>query len=387
MSIKNIINELVVSAYKLKGGYVNVPVRDQSILISVDHLRTLNRAKTYSIKEPDTLDWLDSFESDSCYFDIGANIGQYSLYPAKKYGHKVQIYAFEPQSNNYYALNKNIYLNNLSEEISSYCVAVSGKTEFSKLYIPKFIPGGNRSQFGAEDLENMKISATHTQGMFGVTLDDLCGQWGFPYPNYMKIDVDGLELAILKGAPVVLKNPALKSVIIELGTEAERNEAIALMQQAGLEVKLRPSRNWGEAYLILKDPDRVVISQSVTFSVDVVIPVYNSPVLTKRCIDSVLTHLKDSIQQIYIQDDASHVETRTLLDEWVDAKIHVHHAEKIKAMADLSTTPLLVVKLIWYWFLILILKSEKIFCLSYVRRYRKMTNLQLSAQFMMLFSS
>jgi len=254
VSIKNIINELVVSAYKLKGGYVNVQVRDQSILISVDHLRTLNRAKTYSIKEPDTLDWLDSFESDSCYFDIGANIGQYSLYPAKKYGHKVRIYAFEPQSNNYYALNKNIYLNNLSEEISSYCVAVSGKTEFSKLYIPKFIPGGNRSQFGAEDLENMKISATHTQGMFGVTLDDLCGQWGFPYPNYMKIDVDGLELAILKGASVVLKNPALKSVIIELGTEVERNEAIALMQQAGLEVKLRPSRNWGEAYLIFERP-------------------------------------------------------------------------------------------------------------------------------------
>lgn len=78
----------------------------------------------------------------------------------------------------------------------------------------------------------------------------------------------------------------------------------------------------------MKDPDRVVIRQSVTFSVDVVIPVYNSPVLTKRCIDSVLTHLKESIQQICIQDDASHVETRTLLDEWVDAKIHVHHAEK-----------------------------------------------------------
>ena len=70
----------------------------------------------------------------------------------------------------------------------------------------------------------------------------------------MKIDVDGLELAILKGASVVLKNPALKSVIIELGTEVERNEAIALMQQAGLEVKLRPSRNWGEAYLIFERP-------------------------------------------------------------------------------------------------------------------------------------
>jgi FkbM family methyltransferase len=252
VSIKEIINELVVVAYKLKGGYVKVPVRDQSILISVDHLRTLNRAKTYSVKEPDTLDWLDSFEPNSCYFDIGANIGQYSLYPAKKYGDKIRVYAFEPQSNNYYALNKNIFFNNLSDNILSYCVAISGQSEFSKLYIPKFIPGGNRSQFGAEDLENMKISATHTQGMFGVTLDDLCGQWKFPCPNYIKIDVDGLEIAILKGAASVLKNPALKSIIVELGTENERNEALALMQQAGFEVKQKSTRNWGEAYLIFE---------------------------------------------------------------------------------------------------------------------------------------
>ena len=83
MRAKDLLNELVVAAYKLKGGYTEVEVRGQRILISVDHLRTLNRAQTYSKKEPDTLDWLDSFEPGSCYFDIGANIGQYSLYPAK----------------------------------------------------------------------------------------------------------------------------------------------------------------------------------------------------------------------------------------------------------------------------------------------------------------
>lgn len=250
MLTKDILNELVVAAYKLKGGFTRVQVRGQQILISVDHLRTLNRAKTYSKKEPDTLDWLDSFESGSCYFDIGANIGQYALYPAKKYGKNVQVFAFEPQSNNYYALNKNIYLNNLSDHILSYCVAVSGRSEFSKLYIPKFIPGGNRSQFGHEDLENMKMSATHIQGMFGVTLNDLCSKWGFPYPNYMKIDVDGIEISILEGASEVLANPLLKSVIIELGTNDEQEKAVALMKQAGLEVTKRPSKNWGETYLI-----------------------------------------------------------------------------------------------------------------------------------------
>lgn len=252
MLLKNILNDLVVAAYKIKGGYTNIQVRDQSILVSVDSLRTLKRAKTYSIKEPDTLDWLDSFEPNSCYFDLGANIGQYSLYPAKKYGEKIKVFAFEPQSNNYYALNKNIFFNKLKENIMSYCVAVSGHSEFSKLYIPKFIPGGNRSQFGKEDIANMKMSATHTQGMFGVTLDDLCSKWGFPYPNYIKIDVDGIEISILKGAKSVLEHPNLKSVIVELGTSEEQEAAIALMKQAGLEVKQRSTKNWGETCLVFE---------------------------------------------------------------------------------------------------------------------------------------
>ena len=75
MRAKDILNELVVAAYKLKGGYTDVTVRGQHLRISVDHLRTLDRAQTYSKKEPDTLDWLDSFEPGSNYFDIGANIG------------------------------------------------------------------------------------------------------------------------------------------------------------------------------------------------------------------------------------------------------------------------------------------------------------------------
>ncbi|MCP5244112.1 MAG: FkbM family methyltransferase [Burkholderiales bacterium] len=248
----NFFKNCVVAFYQLFGGFTCTTVRGLSIRIAVDHWRVFKRARSYSIKEPDTLDWLDQFKPDTCYFDIGANIGQYSLYPAKKYGKSVQIFAFEPQSNNYYSLNKNIYINDLADNIAAYCVAVSGKTEFSKLYIPKFIPGGNRSQFGQEDVRNMKIPATHSQGMFGVTLDDLCSLWGFPYPNYMKIDVDGIEISILKGAVKVLSNPQLKSVIIELGTAKEQEEAVRLMNAAGFEIKHKTTQNWGETCFIFE---------------------------------------------------------------------------------------------------------------------------------------
>jgi len=248
----NILSWILVALYGIKGGYTKVNVKGQSIRIAVDNVRTLQRAKTYSIKEPDTLDWLDSFEPDSCFFDLGANIGQYSLYPATKFGNKIKVYAFEPQCINYYLLNRNIYLNKLEKNITAYGVAISGVSGFSKLYIPKFIGGGNRSQFGKEDLNTMKKAASHIQGMFGVTLDDLCGKWELPCPNYIKIDVDGIEIAIIKGAANTLRNPALRSVIVELGTSDEQQEAVILMEQAGLEVKSRTTRNWGETCFIFE---------------------------------------------------------------------------------------------------------------------------------------
>lgn len=61
-------------------------------------------------------------------------------------------------------------------------------------------------------------------------------------------------------------------------------------------------------------------------SVDVIIPVYNAPELTKRCIDSVVTNLSQSIRTIYLQDDASDTETCAMLDHLRYQQLHVCHA-------------------------------------------------------------
>ena len=61
-------------------------------------------------------------------------------------------------------------------------------------------------------------------------------------------------------------------------------------------------------------------------SVDVIIPVYNAPELTKRCVDSVIAHLGHAIGAIYVQDDASDVETCAMLDGLSYQQVHVYHA-------------------------------------------------------------
>lgn len=70
------------------------------------------------------------------------------------------------------------------------------------------------------------------------------------------------------------------------------------------------------------------MSEMAVPSVDVVIPVYNAPVLTRRCIDSVVSCLGKSIAHIYIQDDASGIETREMLDNLPYECVHVHHSQK-----------------------------------------------------------
>ena len=70
------------------------------------------------------------------------------------------------------------------------------------------------------------------------------------------------------------------------------------------------------------------MSETVVPSIDVVIPVYNAPVLTRRCIDSVVSFLSESIEHIYIQNDASNTETREMLDSLPYDITHIYHAIK-----------------------------------------------------------
>ena len=68
------------------------------------------------------------------------------------------------------------------------------------------------------------------------------------------------------------------------------------------------------------------MNASIAPSVDAIIPGYNAPELTKRCIDSVINYLGSAIRIIYIQDDASDTETCAMLDSLSYPQVHVYHA-------------------------------------------------------------
>jgi len=71
-----------------------ITLNKKSIYLSTPNFLMRYRYNTFFSKEPETLNWIDGFEQNSVFYDIGANVGLYSIYAAKK--KNAQVYSFEP---------------------------------------------------------------------------------------------------------------------------------------------------------------------------------------------------------------------------------------------------------------------------------------------------
>ena len=189
------------------------------------------RVDSLFTKEPDTIEWIRNFQPGEVLVDIGANVGMYTIWAAKTRG--IRVYAFEPESQNYAVLYKNIVLNHLSQQVVAYCAALSDVSSFSLLHLSSFQVGSSCHSFGEEvDFKLEHRETKISQGCFSTTLDDLVTNGVMPMPDHIKIDVDGLEHKVLAGARNVLADKRLKSVLIEINTNLELHRKIIADMQA-----------------------------------------------------------------------------------------------------------------------------------------------------------
>tara|TARA_B100001105_G_scaffold255464_1_gene255107 strand:- start:2760 stop:3659 length:900 start_codon:yes stop_codon:yes gene_type:complete len=171
------------------------------------------RAQTFATKEPETLEWIDSMLEESVLWDVGANVGLYSLYAAKSLG--VKVFAFEPSVFNLELLARNAYENKLQDKICIVPMALSDKTNFNSMHITTTDWGGALSTFGeAFGWDGKKINHNFQFKTIGITMDDAVAHLNLPLPNFIKMDVDGLEHLILLGGQKVLSQ--VESVLIEV---------------------------------------------------------------------------------------------------------------------------------------------------------------------------
>ena len=208
-------------------------VVDEELTYNIKNTTTLWRAQTLFTKEPITISWIRKFVKDKVFFDVGANVGMYSIYAAKT--SKVKVYSFEPESNNFSTLIENIISNNLMGLINAYPIAISNTSGFTSLYLSEFDTGSSHHMVDKTLDHNLReVKYKNKQGTFKSSLDELVQNWRFPIPNYLKIDVDGIESIIIKNSTFLLKSTQLESVLIEINrNRAEDKEIISILESIG----------------------------------------------------------------------------------------------------------------------------------------------------------
>ena len=195
-----------------------------NIVLNVNNPLLYYRAKSFFDKEPDTLAWIDSFKKEDIFYDIGANVGLYSLYAGMK---GVECVSFEPESQNYAELNRNIYANQLGGKIHAYCIACSNENKSDKLYLSQFGVGQALHNFGEEkDYNGHSSISGYQQTALSYPLDQLIEKYGLRKPTHVKIDVDGIEEKVIEGAIKTLAQESTRSVLIEINENRETDKRI-----------------------------------------------------------------------------------------------------------------------------------------------------------------
>jgi len=208
-------------------------------------------------KEPEMEEWFQNFfKKDEVFFDIGANVGAYSLMAAKLFDGRIKVYAFEPGFLNYSQLNRNIYLNQCQDCVTALPVALSDDTALSHFNYSNLTCGGANHALGDPmDYKGEAFCPVFRQLLLSYRLDDLVELFHLPYPQHIKIDVDGIEFSVLKGAEKVLGNSACRSLMLEVNEGGPFfRDAVAFLSSRGLMVhakyKYREGGDGGPASLL-----------------------------------------------------------------------------------------------------------------------------------------
>jgi FkbM family methyltransferase len=173
------------------------------------------------------------------FFDVGANIGFFSLIAAKHIKARGSVYAFEPVPRNAARIARSARLNGFGM-IEVFTEAVGAKTGRAELLLARHIGGAMLAEAGAPPDMSGRIKVDV------VALDDAIAKRGLRPPTLVKIDVEGAEIDVLRGMTETLRLHRPK-IIYEVddatrdGLERKAADIAAFIKTAGYTLKPLPA--------------------------------------------------------------------------------------------------------------------------------------------------
>jgi FkbM family methyltransferase len=177
--------------------------------------------------------WLGSYEAEkqrlmtqivkpaTVFLDIGANVGFYTLLAATLVGKSGKVFAFEPLPRNIRFLERHLKMNAV-HNATVLRAAVSDRTGAATFQKGKSHSMGHLTDRSDEDGIAVEL----------VSLDDLIFKGILPLPDYMKIDVEGAELSVLKGAQHLLTAGRPTIFLATHGSEVH-SQCLSLLRSLG----------------------------------------------------------------------------------------------------------------------------------------------------------
>jgi FkbM family methyltransferase len=153
----------------------------------------------------------NSTKSPLTIFDVGANTGEYSRLVLDALRNRAEIYAFEPQKLAYQQLSESIKSNNFS----AFNIGLGNVPGIVKLY-----KNNEGSVFGSlyyAKHAHLGVELDKTEEVTIETLDQFCLSNAISHIDLLKIDVEGHEIEVLKGAKEMLKTEKINFIQFEFG--------------------------------------------------------------------------------------------------------------------------------------------------------------------------
>lgn len=163
-------------------------------------------------KEPETVEWLRRVAPGSIVWDVGASVGPYSLVAAALGAEKVV--AFEPQGPSYGHLSQNIALNKMDSVIEAWGLALNDGDLCFDLLPLSAVPGSH--SYGESTARPVVM----------LSAERFIANTGSPFPQHIKIDVDGAEMGVIEGGRHVWE--LAQSVMVESDEKTIEDIAVIL---------------------------------------------------------------------------------------------------------------------------------------------------------------